>query len=143
MPPLTLFSAVLVMGVSPVDSAAVAEAPPVAAVAESSLRSASEHIRQLAFDGDAETYFASEGNPDAADYFSLVFDKPVKVKSIVVATGRPDGKDKLEAGASRSRPTASRSTNWPGFRTARPTASRVAERSRRSASGPPPMRRPR
>ena len=99
MPPLTLFSAVLVMGVSPVDSAAVAETPPVAAVAESSLRSASEHIRQLAFDGDAETYFASEGNPDAADHFSLVFDKPVKVKSIVVATGRPDGKDKLEAGA--------------------------------------------
>src|SRR6185437_7166055 len=96
MPPLTLFSAVLVMGVSPVDSDAVAETPPVAAVAESSLRSASEHIRQLAFDGDAETYFASEGNPDAADHFSLVFDKPVKVKSIVVATGRPDGEDKLE-----------------------------------------------
>ena len=34
----------------------------------------------------------------AQDHFTLVFDKPVKVKSIAVVTGRPDGSDALEQG---------------------------------------------
>src|SRR5438128_158054 len=71
---------------------------PVAAMVESSLETASGQIRQFAFDGDPETFFLSKGNAGAADHFTLVFDKPVAVKSIVVATGRPKGGDTLEDG---------------------------------------------
>jgi hypothetical protein len=70
----------------------------VAAVVESSLKSAGGHIRQFAFDGNADTFFASEENPKESDHFTLTFDKPVAVKSITVATGRTNGDDKLEAG---------------------------------------------
>ena len=69
------------------------DAAPIIAVVESSLPSAAGHIRQFAFDGDADTYFASAKNPGISDYFTLIFDKPVAVKSIVVIT------DKLIAGA--------------------------------------------
>src|SRR5438874_2348040 len=64
--------------------AAAADAPPVP-------------IRQFAFDGDPNTYFGSSQNPTAKDHFTLVFDRPVAVKSITVTTGKPDGSDTLEA----------------------------------------------
>jgi hypothetical protein len=70
----------------------------VAATAETTLTSADDQIRQLAFDGDPSTYFASEKNATAADQFTVLFDKPVAVKSIAVSTGRPTGGDALEAG---------------------------------------------
>ncbi len=77
-----------------------AEAPePVAATVESSLGTSSKQIRQLAFDGDAATYFASATNPAASDQFTLTLDRPVALKSIKVTTGRPDGSDKLEDGS--------------------------------------------
>src|SRR5689334_7345632 len=50
-------------------------------------------IKQFAFDGDPNTYFGSSQNPTAKDHFTLVFDKPVMVKSISVTTGKPDGGD--------------------------------------------------
>jgi hypothetical protein len=56
-------------------------------------------IKQFAFDGDPNTYFDSSQNPTAKDHFTLVFDKPVAVKSISVTTGKPDGSDTLEAGS--------------------------------------------
>lgn len=68
---------------------------PPAVTIESSLGSAAEQIRQLTFDGDPETFFASEKNPSRDDHFTLSFDKPAAVKSIVVMTGRPDGTDQL------------------------------------------------
>ena len=71
---------------------------PVAAVVESSLETAPGQIRQFAFDGDPETYFLSKGNPTVADHFTVTFDKPVAMKSIVVATGRPKGGNGLEGG---------------------------------------------
>jgi Peptidase of plants and bacteria len=96
---------------------------PVAAVVESSLETAKEvtakgenakgenakgknakretvkaQIRQFAFDGDPETYFLSKGNPTTADHFTVIFDKPVAMKSIVVATGKPKGGDGIEGG---------------------------------------------
>jgi hypothetical protein len=55
-------------------------------------------IRQFAFDGDPNTYFGSSQNLTAKDHFTLIFDKPVALKSIVVTTGKPDGSDKLDAG---------------------------------------------
>ncbi len=70
----------------------------VAAVVETTLNTDGEHIRQLAFDGDAQTFFASEKNAGSKDHFTLVFDKPVAVQSLVVTTGRPEGGDKLDAG---------------------------------------------
>jgi hypothetical protein len=73
-------------------------ADPVGATVESSLHSAGGHIRQFCFDGNADTFFASEDNPKESDHFTLTFDKPVAVKSISVATGRDNGADKLEAG---------------------------------------------
>jgi hypothetical protein len=76
-----------------------AASSPVAAVIETTLKSASGQIAQFAFDGDADRYFASADNVKAADHFKLTFDKPVAVKSITVTTGRPKGGDRLDAGA--------------------------------------------
>lgn len=72
---------------------------PVTAVVESSLPTAPEQIRQFAFDGDPDTFFASKKNPGKEDHFTLTFDKAVAVRSISVATGRPKGEDTLNAGA--------------------------------------------
>jgi hypothetical protein len=66
---------------------------------ESSLESAGERIRQFAFDGDAQTYFASEKVAAPTDHFTLILDRPARIKSIVVTTGKPDGTDKLAAGS--------------------------------------------
>jgi len=52
-------------------------APPVLANVETTLPSAPGKIRQLAFDGDPKTYFASARGPRAGDHFTLVFDRPV------------------------------------------------------------------
>ena len=70
----------------------------VTARIETNLSTASRQIRQFAFDGDLDTYFGSVQNPGSADHFTLVFDAPVVVNSIGVATGRPDGGDALDAG---------------------------------------------
>jgi hypothetical protein len=75
--------------------------PAVAAVAvtiDTTLNTAPRQIRQFAFDGDPNTYFASSQNAGRADHFTLVLDKPVAVKSIEVITGRPRGGDLLAAG---------------------------------------------
>lgn len=88
-----------------VTSVAVAAAPPartgrsVVAVVETTLQTAAPQIRQLAFDGNPDTYFASAGNARAADHFTLVFDQPVAVRLVAVRTGRPGGGDRLDAGA--------------------------------------------
>src|SRR5436190_21285566 len=70
----------------------------IAAVVESSLKTAGGQIRQFAFDGDAESYFASDGNPGNDDHFTLRFDEPVALKSIAVTTGRPKGGEMLDTG---------------------------------------------
>jgi hypothetical protein len=72
--------------------------PAVAATVETTLGTAWGQVRQFAFDGDAKTYFASAHNAGRADHFTVVFDKPVGVKSIAVSTGRPSGDDRLDAG---------------------------------------------
>jgi RNA polymerase sigma factor (sigma-70 family) len=71
--------------------------PPIAMV-ETSLRSAPGQIRQFAFDGDSGTYFSSAQNAGAQDYFALVLDQPVALKSIAVTTGRPWGDHLLNRG---------------------------------------------
>jgi hypothetical protein len=71
---------------------------PVTAVVESSLPTAPEQIRQFAFDGNPDSFFASKKNPGKEDHFTLTFDKPVAVQSLTVVTGRPKGEDKLNAG---------------------------------------------
>ncbi len=71
------------------------EAPCVAATIETGLTTDSTHIREFAFDGDPATFFASTQNAGASDHFTLVFDSPVAVESIAIATGRPDGSDRL------------------------------------------------
>jgi hypothetical protein len=70
----------------------------VTATIETSLTTGSHQIRQFAFDGDGLTYFLSAQNPGTADHFTLVFDKPVRVKRFTVTTGRPDGGDAIESG---------------------------------------------
>jgi basic secretory peptidase family protein len=72
--------------------------PPIAATVATTLTTAAPHIRQFAFDGDAETYFESKEKPGASDHFTIFFDKSVAVKLIAVATGKPDGSDALDAG---------------------------------------------
>ncbi len=73
-------------------------ARPAAAVVESSLKTENNQIRQFAFDGNADTYFASEKNATKDDHFTLTFDSPASVKSIRVLTGKPKGGDALTAG---------------------------------------------
>ena len=72
--------------------------PQVAATIETTLATASKNIRMFAFDGDRKTYFLSARNAGRADHFTLVFDKPVAVQSIMATTGRPEGGDKLDHG---------------------------------------------
>ncbi len=100
--PARLLSAIL-LACSPAvaDDAASEKAKPgepVAAVVESTLATASDKIRQFAFDGDDATYFASKDKPGASDSFTLVLDAPVSVKSVAVRTGKPDGSEALDSG---------------------------------------------
>jgi hypothetical protein len=76
-----------------------AKPAPVLATVETTLATADSQIRQLAFDGDPDTYFASKQAPTTSDHFTLVFDRPVAFKSVTVTTGRPGGGDALDAGA--------------------------------------------
>jgi hypothetical protein len=82
----------------PAAARAAPPAPAVAATVETTLATSPGQIRQFAFDGNPETYFASAGDAGRADHFTLVFDAPVAVKSIAVVTGRPGGSDALDAG---------------------------------------------
>ena len=97
--PARLLSAIL-LAYSPAiaDDTKAKPGEPVAAVVESSLATASDKIRQFAFDGDDATFFASKDKPGAKDSFTLVLDRPVAVKSVAVRTGKPDGSDALGAG---------------------------------------------
>ncbi len=72
---------------------------PVAAAVETTMATHGDEIRQLAYDGRMATFFAAEKPASADDHFTMVFEKPVIVKSIVVTTGRPDGTGKVDEGA--------------------------------------------
>ena len=72
------------------------KAAPVTATIETTLASEQGQIRQFAFDGDPSTFFAAAQKPSGADHFTIVFDKPVKVKAIAVVTGKTDGSELLE-----------------------------------------------
>ena len=73
-------------------------AEPIAATVETTLTSTAGQIRQFAFDGSPDTYFASARDAGPADHFTLVFDQPVAVTSLAVTTGKPDGGDALDTG---------------------------------------------
>ena len=77
---------------------AAAADPAVASIVESTLATGSGQIRQFAFDGNPDTYFASAKHAGKADHFTLTFDKLVTVKSIEATTGKPDGGDALDSG---------------------------------------------
>ena len=94
MPLLLPLVAVLLASAAPPE-AAPPPRPVVLAVVESSLLSAPGHVRQLAFDADGASYFASGRNATKADHLTLTFDNPVSLKSVTVLTGRPDGRDAL------------------------------------------------
>lgn len=91
----------LIVGVAPVvaaDPTKVEKPTSVAAVVETTLTTDGEKIRQFAFDGSADTYYASTKAPTEKDSFTLKFDKPVTVKSVKVATGKPKGGSELAGG---------------------------------------------
>lgn len=85
------FAIALVMGCG------AGAAEPIAASVETTLKTAGGNIRQFAFDGNTDTYFASEGNPGKDDHFTLRFDKPVSLKDFFVWTGRSKGEDQLDS----------------------------------------------
>lgn len=93
---LTWYPAVLILALAFANSTSADE--PVAVSIDTSLETASAQIRQFAFDADKATFFASQKIPGSSDHFTLVFDKPVAARSVAVATGRPDGSDRLDAG---------------------------------------------
>ncbi|HTU22945.1 MAG TPA: basic secretory protein-like protein [Gemmataceae bacterium] len=70
----------------------------IAATIETTLASDGEHIRQLAFDGDDKSYFASEKGATVKDHFTLSVNKPVALRSVRVTTGLPTGENKLDVG---------------------------------------------
>ena len=72
---------------------------PIVTTVSSTMRTSEDHIRQLAFDGDATTYFASDGDASPDDSFTLILDEPVTAKVISVISGHDDGKDRLNSGA--------------------------------------------
>jgi hypothetical protein len=74
-------------------STSATDAQPVAAVVESSLKTAAGNIRQFAFDGNLDSYFASTKNPDKDDHFTLIFDKPIAVHKVTLFAGDPKGSD--------------------------------------------------
>jgi PelA/Pel-15E family pectate lyase len=76
----------------------LAQSKEVAASVKSSLETDGEQIRQLAFDGDPASCFVSKGAPKPDDHFTLIFERPVMIRSLVVLTGRPDGQDALVSG---------------------------------------------
>jgi hypothetical protein len=90
---LRFLAAALLLGLP-----AAAPAAPVAATVETTLTSTAGQIRQFAFDGDPDTYFASQQDAGSADHFTLVFDRPVALKCLAVTTGKPEGGDALDAG---------------------------------------------
>jgi len=59
---------------------------PVAAQLTSTLATQSDNVRQLAFDGSADTAYISTKAPTKADAVTLTFGAPVLVKSIGVLT---------------------------------------------------------
>jgi hypothetical protein len=96
--PCLLLLLVVWLAGPPAPSAAPPIPPAVVATVQTTLATADGQIRQFAFDGDPSTCFASANNAGRKDHFTLVFDSPVAVKSILVMTGRPNGGDRL-AGA--------------------------------------------
>jgi hypothetical protein len=96
---LGLIAASPVCAAEPVPAPAPrAAVQPVMAVVESNLATGNDHIRQFAFDGNPDTYFASEKNAAKGDYFTLAFDTPVSIKSVRAMTGKPKGGDALTDG---------------------------------------------
>ena len=71
---------------------------PVAATIDTTLKTAADQIRQFAFDGNTDTFFASETEVRGADHFTLRFDELVSLKWFGVSTGRLDGTDRLTTG---------------------------------------------
>lgn len=81
-----------------VPSGDASQAAAVQVTVESTLPTAAPQIRMFAFDGDANSYFASAKDADKDDSFTIVFDKPVSVGAIGVVTGRLKGGDALDKG---------------------------------------------
>jgi hypothetical protein len=101
--PRALVLVALLFSFAPAPAAAPIPAPrpvgrPATAVVESSLATGHDQIRQFGFDGDPNTFFASEKNAAKGDHFTLTFDAPAHVKSVKVLTGRPKGGDALDSG---------------------------------------------
>ncbi len=57
-----------------------------------------EKIRQFAFDGKDDSYFASSKPPAKGDTFTLTFDQPVTVKSVKSSPGKPKGGNEVVEG---------------------------------------------
>lgn len=95
---LLLALALLVAPVGADEPAKVEKPASVAAVVETTLTTDGDKIRQFAFDGSTDTYFASTKAPTEKDSFTLKFDKPVTVKSAKVVTGKPKGGGELASG---------------------------------------------
>ena len=89
---------IALLGTGVNESAASANSPAVATTVVTTLNTAPGQIRQFAFDGNLDTYFCSAQNPRATDHFTLLFDEPLAISEIRVMSGRPDGRDKLNAG---------------------------------------------
>jgi hypothetical protein len=71
---------------------------PIPAVVQTTLATDGDKIRQFAFDGSADSYFASAKPPEKGGHFTLKFDMAVTVKEVKVVTGKPKGGNELTAG---------------------------------------------
>src|SRR5262245_37997318 len=89
----------LVVTITPDNPNAQTSDPTAAATIETSLSTSANQIRQFAFDGDPESFFASAENPTRSDHFTVVFDRAVSARSLTVVTGRADSSDRLDSGS--------------------------------------------
>jgi hypothetical protein len=70
----------------------------VMATVRSSMESDAAHIRQFAFDGDESTSFFSTNEAKGDDQFTLIFDKPVALRSVRILGGTDESATALDGG---------------------------------------------
>jgi hypothetical protein len=71
---------------------------PAPVAVETALPAAGDHVPQLAYDGNPETCFRTDGPVKAGDAFTMVFAKPLRLKRVRALTGQADGVGALGRG---------------------------------------------
>jgi hypothetical protein len=72
--------------------------PTLAVLVRTTMPSSGQHVTQMAFDGNLDSYFLSKEAPKAGDTFTLTFATPSTVSKVEALTGLPGGGNQLADG---------------------------------------------